>query len=156
MLLLCTRIILALWFVHTRANGSAVWQGVFWRLSAIFMKAVEKKSMPDFQPSKSISWPEPAPDSINPPRMRGNPNSCKCKSFPALSGELALKRPSFRSGGDAGVNEISAKIETYRATKVKWVKWVKNESQIRFFLVFFNHMMKSTSDRWSTPLTTHQ
>ena len=39
-----------------------------------------------------------------------------------VGGELALKRPSFRSGGDAGVNGISAKIVTYRVTKVKRVK----------------------------------
>ena len=30
-----------------------------------------------------------------------------------------LTSPSFRSGGDAGLNGISAKIETYWLTKVK-------------------------------------
>ena len=39
------------------------------------------------------------------------------KTWPTFQ-ELS-KRPSFRSEGDAGVNWISAKIETYRVTKIE-------------------------------------
>ena len=39
------------------------------------------------------------------------------RSLQSVAGHF--KSPSFRSGGDAGVNGISAKIETYRVKKVK-------------------------------------
>ena len=42
--------------------------------------------------------------------------------------------PSFRSGGDAGVKVISAKIETYRVTKVK-IRFVKYEDYEEIFFL---------------------
>ena len=42
--------------------------------------------------------------------------------------------PTFRSGGDAGVNGISAKIETYSVTKVK-ICLVKCEDYEEIFVL---------------------
>ena len=45
---------------------------------------------------------------------------------------MAFFRPSFRSGG-AGVNGISAKIETYRVTKVDML--IKYEDYVDIFVL---------------------
>ena len=54
------------------------------------------------------------------------------KTWPTFQ-ELS-KRPSFRSEGDAGVNWISAKIETYRVTKIE-IYLVKYEHYDEIFFL---------------------